>query len=58
MVGAFSLLLRFGNNFSNFLWEELQDFAYQPIIADLQIEVSEEPMIPVLGAASLCYDYL
>lgn len=37
------------------LWEALQDFAYRPIIADLQIEVSEEPMIPVLGAAGLCY---
>lgn len=42
--------------FQEALWEELQNFAYQPILADLQIEVSEEPMIPVLGAASLCYE--
>ncbi|MBX2875392.1 MAG: ROK family protein [Saprospiraceae bacterium] len=41
--------------FKEALWEELSTFAYQPIIDDLQIEVSEDLMIPVLGAASLCY---
>ncbi len=41
--------------FKDALWEELSTFAYQPIIDDLQIEVSEHPMIPVLGASSLCY---
>lgn len=44
--------------FKDALWEELSTFAYQPIIEDLQIEVSENPMIPVLGAASLCYSPL
>lgn len=41
--------------FKEALWKELSTFAYQPIIDDLQIEVSENLMIPVLGAASLCY---
>lgn len=41
--------------FKDALWQELSTFAYQPIIDDLQIEVSENHMIPVLGAASLCY---
>ncbi|MEZ5040284.1 MAG: ROK family protein [Saprospiraceae bacterium] len=36
------------------LWEALQTFAYRPIIENLQIEVSEDMMIPVLGAAGLC----
>ncbi len=44
--------------FKDALWEELSAFAYQPIIEDLQIEVSENSMIPVLGAASLCYSPL
>lgn len=40
--------------FKEVLWQELQTFAYRPIIEDLTIEVSDHPMIPVLGAAGLC----
>jgi len=40
--------------FKEVLWQELQTFAYRPIIEDLKIEVSDHPMIPVLGAAGLC----
>lgn len=40
--------------FKDVLWQELQTFAYRPIIEDLKIEVSDNPMIPVLGAAGLC----
>ncbi len=40
--------------FKEVLWQELQTFAYRPIIEDLTIEVSDHPMIPVLAAAGLC----
>jgi glucokinase len=40
--------------FKDVLWQELQSFAYRPIIEDLKIEISDHPMIPVLGAAGLC----
>lgn len=41
--------------FKEALWEELSSFAYRPIIEDLEIAVSDDPMIPVLGAGSLCF---
>lgn len=41
--------------FKDALWEELSTFAYRPIIEDLEIAVSDDPMIPVLGAGSLCF---
>jgi len=41
--------------FQEALWQELSSFAYRPIIDDLEIAVSDNAMIPVLGAGSLCY---
>jgi glucokinase len=38
------------------LWKRLQDFAYSPTVGRLTIEISENPNIPVLGAAALYYN--
>ncbi len=37
------------------LWKRLRDFSYTPTVERLTIEVSENPNIPVLGAAALFY---
>ena len=42
--------------YKNAFWKRLQDFAYSPTIGRLTIEVSENPNIPVLGAAALYYN--
>ncbi len=42
--------------FQKTLWQELQKFAYRPVLSNLKIEVSDQPDIAVLGAAALVYD--
>ncbi|MFT6322385.1 MAG: glucokinase [Granulosicoccus sp.] len=38
------------------LWEKLKDFSYSPTVERLTIEISENPNIPILGAAALYYN--
>lgn len=38
------------------VWKKLNDFSYSPTVKRLTIEISENPNIPVLGAAALFYD--
>lgn len=38
------------------LWQRLQDFSYRPTVGRLTIDVSDNPHIPVLGAAALFYN--
>ncbi len=38
------------------LWEKLKDFSYSPTVERLTIEISEDPNIPILGAAALYYN--
>ncbi len=42
--------------FKEALWKQLENFAYSPVVNRLAIEVSEDPNIPVLGAAGLFYN--
>lgn len=42
--------------FREALWEQLEKFAYRPVIEHLKIEVSEVSDIALLGAAALYYD--
>ncbi len=42
--------------FQKTMWQYLESFAYQKALQKLQIEISEEPNIAVLGAAALYLD--
>lgn len=42
--------------FQDTLWEQLQDFPYQPVIKNIQIDPSETDNIAILGAAALYFN--
>jgi len=44
--------------FKDEMWKVLSDFVYEKTVNKLQIEVSQDPDIAVLGAASLCHKKL
>ncbi len=42
--------------FEESLWQQIRTMVYRPAPDRLKIEISEDPNIPVLGAAALCFD--
>lgn len=42
--------------FKEAMWKQLQKFPYRSVLANLKIEISENPNVAVLGAGALVYD--
>lgn len=53
MGGSVSRSYRY---FEKSMWKQIHQLAYRPSPDRLTIEISSDPNIPVLGAASLCYE--